>query len=113
MKKFEDPVVVILMLVATLIIGILTGAIAVGKYLVEKFKRNYSKLKKFNAQQLKYHKDKSTAIIKEKEEANKKYREIIEELINLLYEKDEKGRSVADTKLGGAILSQIIRQSAK
>lgn len=111
MNKVEvNPVTIIIMVVAALIIGIVTGAVSVGKYLVKEFKRLINKLRAIHKEDLKFEKEKFRQDLSNKDEILKKKDGIIEELLNLLRKKDEKGKSLIDTTIGLKTFNVITTQ---
>lgn len=111
MKKVEvDPVVLIIYAIMFLIACIITGAVSVGKRLTKKFKNQIEKLRAVHKEDLSAEKNKFSNDLAKKDEIIKKKDGIIEELLDLLQEKDEKGRSLIDTTLGLKTFNIITKQ---
>ena len=101
MKNVEvNPITIIIVVVAALILGIATGAVAVGKYLKKEFKRLIKELREIHKEDLKSERNKFKDDLSRKDESLRKKDGIIEELLGLLQKKDEKGNSLTDTTLG-------------
>ena len=111
MNKVEvNPVTIIIAVVAALIVGIATGAAAVGKYLMKEFKRLIKKLREIHKEDLRSERNKFNGDLSKKDELLRKKDGIIEELLGLLQKKDEKGKSLIDTTLGLKTFNIITKQ---
>lgn len=114
MKKVEvDPVLIIIALISALILGILTGAVTVGKFLIKKFKQLIAELRAEHKKELQNLKDKSKKNINGKNEIISKQQKIIDQLLELFHVKDEKGKCIADTVIGRHSYNQIVKQRSK
>lgn len=113
-NKIEvNPVVIILGLVGALIIGIVTGAIWVGKFLINKLKQKMKELRAVHKEDIKSIKEDSEKHINSKNEIIKKQQRIIDELLELFLIKDKKEKCIADTPLGQSIYKKIVKQRDK
>lgn len=114
MKKVEvNPVVIIITVVAALIIGIATGAIGVGKVLIKKFKQLVDELRKVQKKELEDVRKESKEHIKRKNETISKQKNIIDQMLELFYVKNDKGRCIMDTTLGRFSYNKIVEQRSR
>lgn len=114
MKQVEvNPVVIIIAVVGALIVGIATGAISVGKYLIKRFKELVKRLRDAHKKDLEIEKDKHKKDLDAKDAVIKEEHSIIDELLDLLRKKDEKGRAIVDTKLGLSSFNIIKKQQTR
>lgn len=114
MKKVEiDPVLIILGIIAALIVGIVTGAVSVGKFLIKKFKQLIVELRVAHKKELSDVKNESDKHIKHKNETIFNQQKIIDDLLDLFYVKDEKGKCLVDTTIGRHSYNQIVKQRAR
>lgn len=101
MNKVEvNPVTIIILVVTALVIGIATGAVSVGKYLIKEFKRRIMRLREIHKEDLRSEKDKFNKDLSKKDKIIEEKDGIIRELLDLLQKKDEKGKSLIDTTIG-------------
>lgn len=114
MSKVEvNPVTIILAVLSALIIGIVTGAVGVGKFLTKKFKKLITELRETHKNDLKEARQESKRNIKRKNEIISKQQNIIDQLLDLFHVKDEKGRCIADTTLGRFSYNKIMKQRSR
>lgn len=108
-----NPVTLIIGIVIGIIGGIAIGAVAVGKIFIKKLKAIVAKLRAEYRNDLESTQQQATTIIEAKDTENKKLLQIIDDLLNLFHEKDEKGRSIIDSKIGRASYNQIVKQRSR
>lgn len=114
MSKVEvNPITIIIAVVSALIVGIVTGAVVVGKFLIKKFKQLVDELRASQKKELEDARKESKGHIKRKDEIISKQQKIIDQLLELFHVKDNNGRCIADTMIGRFSYNQIVKQRSR